>query len=64
MGWVLEQSRSWRFRRTSHIAQIDNRHEHFRRMLDRTRHHAIPLLSLVLSDPFAQEVRVHAVLQR
>jgi hypothetical protein len=47
-----------------HIAQLDNRHEHFRRTLDRTRRHAIPLLSLVLSDPFAQEVRVHAVLQR
>jgi hypothetical protein len=61
---VLDRRRSWRFRRTSHTAQLDNRHEHFRRTLDRAHRHAIPLLPLLPSDPFAQQVRVHAVPQR
>jgi hypothetical protein len=61
---VLDRRRSWRFRRTSNTAQLDNRHEQFRRTVDRAHGHAIPLLSLLLSDPFAQQVRVHAVPQR
>jgi hypothetical protein len=64
---VLDRRRSWRFRRTSHTAQLDNRHEHFRRTVDRAYGHAIPLLPLLPllpSDPFAQQVRVHTVPQR
>src|ERR1700733_595137 len=51
-------------RRASHTTHRDNRHEHLRRTVDRTRRHAIPLLPLVPNDPFAQQVRVHAVPQR
>jgi hypothetical protein len=61
---VSNRKRSWRFQRTSRTAQLDNWHEHFRRTLDRTRRRAILSLSLVLSDPFAQKVCVHAMLQR
>ncbi len=60
---ALDRRRSWRFRRTSHTAPLDNRHEHFRRTVDRTCSHDIPLLPL-LTDPFAQQVRVYAMLQR
>jgi hypothetical protein len=61
---VLHRRRNWRFRRISHTASLDNRHEHFRRTVDRAYRHAIPLPLLMPSDPFAQQVRVHAVLHR
>jgi len=61
---VLDRRRSWRFRRTSHTAQLDNRHKHFRLTVDRAYGHAIPLLPLLPTDPFAQQVRVHTVPQR
>ena len=61
---VLDRRRSGRFRRASLTAQLDNRHEHFRRTVDRAYRHAIPLPLLLPSNPFAQQVRVHPVPQR
>jgi hypothetical protein len=61
---VLDRTPSWRFRRTNHTAQLDNRHEHFRRTFHHAHRRAIPLPLLLPSDPFAQQVRVHAVPHR